>query len=131
MLLLSGVMLPFSPLVPVLREKPKTRAGKGTPVPEEIPVEGLAELPASPIAQPVVTMDDAVMALNSLQLEDNPVEEVATVSTSSPDSSQVQDSPTETKPPFGASSGDMSTGSSSGETESLDKVIEVSTVCSF
>lgn len=164
----------------VLREKPRTRAGRGTPIPDEIPRENCSELittptvqpveatadkaenstpqPAetlanmvaksvspqpmqvqvvvitTPTAQPVETVDDAVMAMGSLQLEDNPVEESETASSSlSPDSSPVggvrqnsSSSPDKVEPAENIKGGSMSTESSSGEAESSDKEAEVS-----
>lgn len=163
----------------VLREKPRTRAGRGTPIPDEIPRENCSELITTPTvqpveatadkaenstpqpvetlanmvaksvspqpmqvqvvvittptAQPVETVDDAVMAMGSLQLEDNPVEESETASSSlSPDSSPVggvrqnsSSSPDKVEPAENIKGGSMSTESSSGEAESSDKEAEV------
>ncbi|XP_053149724.1 histone deacetylase 6 isoform X2 [Hemicordylus capensis] len=157
----------------LLREKPRTRAGKGTPIPNEISIDGPPELLASPTAQfmetvtevirspmapsvanviasptvqpvddvdanlpvpPVVSVDDAVIALGSLQLEDHPTEESETASGSlSSDSSsvggarqKVRCSPDKTEPAEPTQSRDTSTGNSSGEAESPSKETEVS-----
>ncbi|XP_066470093.1 histone deacetylase 6 isoform X2 [Tiliqua scincoides] len=165
----------------ILREKPRTRAGRGIPIPDEIPrkdspelmtiltaqpVETMSDEAASPTpqpvetsvnmvvnstpqpmkvtvvvittptAQPVETVDDAVMALGSLQLEDNPVEESETASSSlSPDSSPVggarqkdRSSPDKAEPAEDIKRGGLSTESSSGEAESSDKEAESSQV---
>ncbi|KAL8164265.1 UNVERIFIED_CONTAM: hypothetical protein K2H54_048358, partial [Gekko kuhli] len=62
--------------VPVfVPERPRTRAGKGTPIPGYTPTEGTPEPLASPAAEPLEAVDDAIVALNSLHLEDdNPAE---------------------------------------------------------
>ncbi|XP_054859461.1 histone deacetylase 6 isoform X2 [Eublepharis macularius] len=75
--------------VPVLvQERPRTRAGKGTPIPGDIPTGSTSEQLASPVAQHIEAVDDAVIALSSLQLEENPAEMGETASSSqSPDSS--------------------------------------------
>uniref|UniRef100_A0A670YHZ9 Protein deacetylase HDAC6 n=1 Tax=Pseudonaja textilis TaxID=8673 RepID=A0A670YHZ9_PSETE len=74
----------------VWADKPRTRAGKETPVPNEVPEQAPQELLQSPVAQPVEAIDDAVMGLGSLRLEDNLTEEGETASSSlSPDSSPV------------------------------------------
>ncbi|KAJ6655297.1 hypothetical protein lerEdw1_005489 [Lerista edwardsae] len=158
----------------LLQEKPRTRAGRGTPIPDESPKEHPPELitiptvqpvesitdeaaiptpqpletsdnviinsPTQPTetvvvvimtpkAQPVETVDDAAMALNSLQLEDNSMEKSETASDSlSTDSSlvggasqKVRCSPDKVEPSEYTQSGSLSTGSSSGEAESSDK----------
>nr|XP_028569002.1 histone deacetylase 6 isoform X3 [Podarcis muralis] len=114
-----------------LWEKPRTRAGKGTPIPDEIPPEAPQKLLQSPSAQPVNTLNDAVLALSSLQLEDRLVEEAETASSSlSPDSSPVGEevgaSPGEAEPAVDAQKEGMSTGSSTGGAESPGKEAEVS-----
>ncbi|KAH0628876.1 hypothetical protein JD844_010478 [Phrynosoma platyrhinos] len=113
--------------------KPRTRAGKGTPIPDEFPIKTPQELLQSPTTLPVKTADDVVVALSSLQIEDNPVEEGDTASSSlSPESSLVGE---EAQSKIGGSSEEaeladdsqresMSTGSSSGEVESSDKEAE-------
>lgn len=85
-----------------LWEKPRTRAGKETPIPNEIPEQAPQELLQNPVAQPVAeAIDDAVVGLGSLQLEDNLMEEAETASSSlSPDSSPVGE---EAQPKVGGS----------------------------
>ncbi|XP_077185614.1 protein deacetylase HDAC6 isoform X2 [Paroedura picta] len=69
-------------------ERPRTRAGKGTPVPGSTPTEGTPEQLASPVAQPTEAVEDAIVALGSLHLEDNPAEAGETTPASlSPESS--------------------------------------------
>ncbi|XP_053228162.1 histone deacetylase 6 isoform X2 [Podarcis raffonei] len=118
-----------------LWEKPRTRAGKGTPIPDEIPPEAPQKLLQSPGAQPVNTLNDAVLALSSLQLEDRLAEEAETASSSlSPDSSPVGEevghkvgaSPGEAEPAVDTQKEGMSTGSSTGGAESPGKEAEVS-----
>uniref|UniRef100_A0A8C5RWE8 Protein deacetylase HDAC6 n=1 Tax=Laticauda laticaudata TaxID=8630 RepID=A0A8C5RWE8_LATLA len=87
---LKGNFYFSSPVPATLWEKPRTRAGKETPIPNEVPEQAPQELLQSPVAQPVEAIDDAVMGLGSLQLEDNLTEEGETASSSlSPDSSPV------------------------------------------
>ncbi|XP_061470052.1 histone deacetylase 6 isoform X2 [Rhineura floridana] len=118
----------------LLWEKPRTRAGKGTPIPDETTLEAPQELLQSPRAQPVEAVDDAIMALGSLHLEDNLVEEGETVSSSlSPDSSPVGEqarqkvggSPEEAEPAEDTQREGTSTGSSSGGVESPNEEVEV------
>ncbi|XP_042305149.1 histone deacetylase 6 [Sceloporus undulatus] len=118
-----------------LWEKPRTRAGKGTPIADEFPIKPPQELFQSPITQPGKTDDDVVLALSSLQIEDKPVEEGDTASSSlSPASSSVGEeaqpkvggSSEETEPADDSQRESMSTGSSSGDVESSDKEAEVS-----
>ncbi|XP_015262012.1 PREDICTED: histone deacetylase 6-like [Gekko japonicus] len=76
--------------VPVfVPERPRTRAGKGTPIPGYTPTEGTPEQLASPAAEPLEAVDDAIVALSSLHLEDdNPAEAGETApGPHSPDSS--------------------------------------------
>ncbi|XP_033029881.1 histone deacetylase 6 isoform X3 [Lacerta agilis] len=118
-----------------LWEKPRTRAGKGTPIPDKIPPEAPQELLQSPSTQPVNTLNDAILALSSLQLEDRLAEEAETASSSlSPDSSPVGEeaghkvgaSPGEAEPAVDTQKESMSTGSSTGGAESPGKEAEVS-----
>lgn len=158
----------------LLQEKPRSQAGRETPIPDESPREDPPELITIPTAQPVETLadeaaiptpqpletsdnviinstaqptetvvvvimkpkaqsvdtvDDAAMALGSLQLEDNSVEKSETASGSlSPDSSpvggasqMVRTSPDKVETSENTQSRSLSTGSSSGEAESSDK----------
>ncbi|XP_020669972.3 protein deacetylase HDAC6 isoform X1 [Pogona vitticeps] len=112
-------------------EKPRTRAGKGTFPADEAPVNSCQKLPQSPVVQSVEPVDAAAMALDSLQLEDNLVEEGETASSSlSPDSSSMGE---EAQSKVGGSSEEsaediqregMSRESSSGEVESHEKEAE-------
>uniref|UniRef100_A0A670K0D0 Protein deacetylase HDAC6 n=1 Tax=Podarcis muralis TaxID=64176 RepID=A0A670K0D0_PODMU len=92
-------------------------------------LEGELSLSCPPLAQPVNTLNDAVLALSSLQLEDRLVEEAETASSSlSPDSSPVGEevgaSPGEAEPAVDAQKEGMSTGSSTGGAESPGKEAE-------
>lgn len=103
---LKGDFYFSSPVPATLWEKPRTRAGKETPVPNEVPEEAPQELLQNPVAQPVAeAIDDAVVGLGSLRLEDNLMEEAETASSSlSPDSSPVGE---EAQPKVGGSPKEM------------------------
>ncbi|KAM6474766.1 protein deacetylase HDAC6 isoform 2-T2 [Liasis olivaceus] len=118
-----------------LWEKPRTRAGKETPIPNVVPEQAPQELLQSPVAQPVEAIEDAVAGLGSLQLEDNLMEEGETASSSlSPDSSPVGEegqpkvggSPKEVDSAEGAPREGMSAEGFSGEVTAPDKEAEVS-----
>ncbi|XP_060619126.2 histone deacetylase 6 isoform X1 [Anolis sagrei] len=119
----------------LLWEKPRTRSGKGFPIPDDFLLKASQEHLQSPTTQPVNPADEVVVALGSLQIEDNLAEEGDMASSSlSPDSNSVSE---EAQPKVGSSSEEteptdeslregMSTGSSSGEVESSEKEAEVS-----
>nr|XP_016846280.1 PREDICTED: histone deacetylase 6 [Anolis carolinensis] len=119
----------------LLWEKPRTRFGKGFPIPNDFLIKASQELLQSPTAQLVNPADEVVVALGSLQIEDSLAEEGDMASSSlSPDSNSVSEeaqpkvasSLEETEPTDESQREGMSTGSSSVEVESSDKEAEVS-----
>ncbi|XP_062827338.1 histone deacetylase 6 isoform X1 [Anolis carolinensis] len=119
----------------LLWEKPRTRSGKGFPIPNDFLIKASQELLQSPTAQLVNPADEVVVALGSLQIEDSLAEEGDMASSSlSPDSNSVSEeaqpkvasSLEETEPTDESQREGMSTGSSSVEVESSDKEAEVS-----
>ncbi|XP_048346332.1 histone deacetylase 6 isoform X1 [Sphaerodactylus townsendi] len=109
--------------VPILvPERPRTRAGKGTPTPGDTPTQGPPQQLASPVVGPTEAVDDTMIALSSLHLENDTAEAGETASSSlSPDSSpegrarrKVGSSAGGAEPAEDSQSGSMSTGSPEG-----------------